>query len=437
MDPQEIKTYYNRCRPYEALMPNDPRNVDMDGAVDGFQARGRRWAHELCRRFGRSDEPTLKLFTGLPGSGKTTELLRLIHLLEQGTDLFPVYIKAEDILDLSSPIDPVDVLMAVIYEAERAVLLAEGKDPEDAMKNGYLKRCWDWLRNTDVEFGKTQYSESGARFFVEMKTQPTFRQKVRAAATSHFSRFQKEIIEGMDELLERVRKRGKVQMVVVFDSLEKLRGLSSTWHDVLESAEQLFSQGAPYLQMPVHALFTVPAALATRIAGIEFLPMIKVRHKNGDICQDGLEIARKLITQRIPENAIQHIFGDMARLDQIILKSAGYPREIVKMAQDALAGESFPISDREYNRVLTNLDNEYRMVVAADSFSWLAKVAKSQWLIVENDEHRLAADRMLSNHAVMCYLNDELWYDLHPSVKNIPEVKGLIESLDNGNGATS
>jgi hypothetical protein len=63
------------------------------------------------------------------------------------------------------------------------------------------------------------------------------------------------------------------------------------------------------------------------------------------------------------------------------------------------------------------------------AFAWLAKVAVERYLTVETSEQRETADAMLSNNVVLRYLNDQDWFDLHPSVRQIPGVAKEIERL--------
>ncbi len=70
--------------------------------------------------------------------------------------------------------------------------------------------------------------------------------------------------------------------------------------------------------------------------------------------------------------------------------------------------------------------DDYRKIVPADAFEWLAKVATKNYLTIENDNHRQAADLMLQNSAVMRYLNGGDWFDLHPAVREIPGVQEAI-----------
>src|SRR5690606_38638005 len=115
----------------------------------------------------------------LPGSGKTTELRRLMSLLESdvGSRMLPVRVDAEQVIDLSNGVDIPDLLAPLVHEVERAVLQVEGKDPDDATREGYLERFWHWLNNTEVEFNKTDLGIPGPKALVaELRTRPSFRQ---------------------------------------------------------------------------------------------------------------------------------------------------------------------------------------------------------------------------------------------------------------------
>ncbi len=84
MDRARRKQLYNACKPEESLAPDDPRNVQLDAFGEpGTRPRGVIWAERLASAIELSDGPVFMLFTGLPGSGKTTELRRLMSLLER------------------------------------------------------------------------------------------------------------------------------------------------------------------------------------------------------------------------------------------------------------------------------------------------------------------------------------------------------------------
>lgn len=149
MDFKTRKFYYNRCKPAEPLQPEDERNVDID-SFGTTRVRGINWVEKLASRVELSEEPVLELFTGLPGSGKSTELRRVASRLARPdrAHLLPVLIDAGDQLDLANSIDIPDIIAVVLHTTEETVLRAEGGDPSAALQDGYLARLWTWLTRT-------------------------------------------------------------------------------------------------------------------------------------------------------------------------------------------------------------------------------------------------------------------------------------------------
>lgn len=208
--------------------------------------------------------------------------------------------------------------------------------------------------------------------------------------------------------------------------------MSTNWTEVLESAERVFAGGAQYLQLPVHVLYTVPPALFTRHVNTPyFLPMIKLRTRAGAAFPPGIAAARALIRKRIPDDILAVILGPDVepRLEELITWSGGYPRELIRLLQSVVAIPAQPVTEPELLRVRNELYDAYRRMVPTDAFPWLALVAKSHDLNTQNEEHRKVVDLMLSNNAVLRYLNDNEWYDLHPAVIGIAGVQDALRAL--------
>ncbi len=431
LDFDTIKTYYNRCNPEKPLHPDDPYNVDID--KEPGKVRGMSWAEKLAKKIAFADSPVCLLFSGLPGSGKSTELLRLKTLLSE-QDFFPVLINAEDLLDLNNPVDLPDILSVLVYATERTILEATGRDPETALQESYFNRFWHWLTTTEVELTKAEANIGQfGKFVVEMKTQPAFRKKVSKAICANLSHYLKEVRDALilyQDQAKRLRPKG---LVILFDSLEKLQGLTSNWEKVLDSAERVFGGGAPNLRLPVHVLYTVPPALMAKVlVEDEFIPMIKVRNRAGDRWPDGIAAARELLRRRIPDAAMVEILGPdfEDRLAELIAWTGGHPRQLLQLFRKLLLADAFPVSEAEYARTLNGLRDEYRLVIPADAFDWLARVAREKFLTAETDEHRRMADRMLKNSVILRYENDDRWFDLHPSVYHIPGVEEALRNPD-------
>jgi hypothetical protein len=213
--------------------------------------------------------------------------------------------------------------------------------------------------------------------------------------------------------------------------LEKLRGMSLNYEDVLASAERLFSGGAPYLQLPVHVIYTVPAALVCRrhFPDVCFLPMLRVAAKEEVSPKPGRDAARAIVAQRVTDEELERQLGPNyeARVQQLIDWSGGYPRELVRLLQSLFAIAQAPVSEQAFERVINEVKDSYRRLVNVSDYEWLADVASQKYLIGRNDEHRPLAERMLSDNAVLRYLNGEEWFDLHPAVREIPGVRDALQ----------
>lgn len=428
MNFERLQELYNRCNPDEALPPGDPRNVD----IDHRGVRGTNWTNKLARQIELSKTPVFQLFTGLRGTGKSTEIRRLYTRLSDPAqrNLLTVLIDADDALDLTAEIDVSDVLALVLLHTERAVIGAEGGNAADALKEGAAQRLLTWLSTTDIEIGRmTAGIGAGAKADIELnlKTNPTVRQRVRGIVAQHLGTFVRFVHDELRELEGRARKAGHSGVVILFDSLEKLRGTSLTWKPVLDSAERVFGTGAPYLQLPVHVLYTIPPALARRMTDpVAFLPMIKVRSADGTLHPAGVEVIADLVSKRIDPVGLDDLFGKddvRDRIRAIALWSGGYPREIVRLLQTLLELETFPVSAETLERELHRAGNTYRGIVYdSGAIPLLASVNRTKRLITRDDHEREAADLFLQNNVILRYLNDEEWMDLHPAVAGMKEL---------------
>lgn len=444
MDLKIRQALYRQCRD-EPLAPDDERNVDFDRLTKSTPVRGVSWVERLAGPIELSPGlPVRRFITGLPGSGKSTELRRLAVRLGQpeGANLLMVSVDAEQALDLAQPVDVPDIIMVLVDAAERRVLELEGRDPSTSMREGYLQRLWHWLRSVDISFDElklgAQASGGVGELVMKLKTEPSFRARVRQTLATHFSRFLEDARTELRVLEERVRRAGRAGLCLLFDSLEKNRGISTNWDKVLDGAERVFGAGAPYLDLPVHSIYTVPAALVgRRVGNIEFMPVIKLRDRTGETFIPGYGALRTLIRQRIDDADLGSLLGREAeaRIERLIQRSGGYPREIVQALRWILELPEHPATDDDLDRLYLESRERYRAVVMASDVPWLATVARSKTLTIEDDEHRPIVDRALQNNVVLRYCNKDVWYDLHPAVYDIEMLQQSIADSGTDRGA--
>lgn len=465
MTPEARRKYFNLCDPNAPLDPDDPRVADIDlFGTDEGPVRGDAWVEDIAQDLINSNTPRCKLFTGLPGSGKSTLLRRLKRDLEHPPEpttarFLCVLVNAEQWIDPSAPIDVPDILLTIVYETERAVLTAEGLDPAGAAHEGAVSRLWAWLSNTDVALEKFDASlaadvaipafaklSTGTKAVIELKTNPSLRQQVRRAAEERMYTFLGKVREHLRELYRRAVARDYEGIVVVVDSLEKLRGIASNFEEVLESAERIFAQGAPYLHLAdptlgdeaprIHAIYTVPPAMVLRRAiEVDFLPMIKLLdRKSGEAYEPGYKAARDLIRRRIPDALLADVFDATAleqRCRELITWSGGYPREIVRLLRECVK-QTRVVDERLFRRLLSTAADAYRRTVTDDALPWLARVHRSRDRLqhTEDPKQRRLIDRALSDNLVLRYRNDSEWFDVHPALADMPALVAACEALD-------
>jgi hypothetical protein len=434
MDLESRRLYYNRCKPYEPLPPTDERNFDIDAETRG--ARGVSLVDLLASEMELSFEPVCEFFTGLRGSGKSTELLRLAARLreEKGAHLLPVIIDAAEVLDLAVPIDTTDILVVVLYSVERAVLEAEGEDPEKALEDGPFARLAHWLLHTDVEIplqaGGKLPGGAAAKSVIGLKTDEDVRHRIRQRVTQHMATFLRQVHGEIEDLAVRAKKQGYSGIVTIVDSLEKLRGISSNWAEVLASGERIFSNGAPQLRLPIHMIYAIPPTLLLRanMSTDRFIPSLKIKDRNGKPSEVGLEAARALVSRRVPDDILKDIFdSDFEQsVTQIIDWSGGCLRDIVRILQRCIARA--PITATALSGVLMSAGDSYRRIVTEDSYPFLVQVAHGNQLSFR-EGNREVVESMFANDLGLRYKDDSEWFDVHPALRDWSRFQKAVAAL--------
>ncbi len=448
MDKETRKKYVNLCDPQEPLEHDDDRLVDIDAAADETQyPRGEDWSARLSEEFefAADKKHVFKLFTGLPGSGKTTELNTLMEVLsdKDGANLFPVYIDAFDVLDLSQHLSVSSLLAYILFYTQVAISIEKGEQENEARekaynsKDGFLQRAWDWLVKTEVKVDSLTIL-SGPRFLLETKYSNEDEKRIRSFIESNISEFKRMADAKMLDLQAEVRNMGKNGLLVIFDSLEELQGTPQSSSDVLGSAEQIFGYGAPYVRLPAHMIYTVPAAMmARKNSEVEFMPMIKLRDEDGNEFEPGIAAARKIIAKRVPDTVLQMAFGNdyERQVRRLICWTGGYPREIIRMMREVFLQRHFPVTEYGVVKIRNIIWDQYKNIIQEKQHEWLAQVACLHTLALRDDSSIRIAEQMFKNNAVLYYINQHSWYDVHPAVRDIPGVAKRIEQI-RGNGTS-
>lgn len=437
MDLENKREHYGRCRPDEPLAWDDERNVDLD-QLPG-RVRGECWVNRTATTLQLSTEPILRLLSGNRGCGKSTELRRLAHRLEErNTNLLVVPIDAESVLDLRTPYAAPEVLAATVDACERAVLGLEGVDVDRELRQGYLRRLWNWLFALQNSLRKPELSPDGSpNLLLEIRANPQFRQQVAAVIAQNMTVFHENIRREVRALEERAHVRGRRGIVVLFDSLEKMQSAAGNDSEVLEGALTVFAGGAPELALPVHTIYTAPALLASRPQQVrlDFLPTIRLIDRQGKRYSPGFAAARQLLRRRLKVAALQSALGQNweERVEELIRWSGGVPGELVRLSRELFVADTIPLDGVAFRRLLSSKVDYFRRVVRNCDCPWLARVATNHVISTENALEQASAERMLCSGAVLRFLDESEWFDLHPALYAMDSVR---HAMPNGKGFT-
>jgi hypothetical protein len=434
VDIREMQLFIRQLDPGRPLDAGDPLYVQLDAGTSVRGGDGWSCIDELERTVVYSDPAsrTRQLFTGFPGAGKTTELLRLQARFNanQLAPVHAIYVDFEEYVDRYVPLSITDVLRVLAYALDREATLAEGGDP--AQKPGYLLRLYTFLANTNVELQKIGFQQGGASLMLELKNNPTFREQIESALGPRFQKFAREATDTMAEAVVRLRKAtGAAQIVVIADGLEKITPLREEERGRVESSvESVFVQHASWLELPCHVIYTFPLWLRFRATlgalydrEPQVLPMVKIAGPDGHRYEPGHEKLATLIGRRAD---LGKVFGaDLeGTLHAVIAASGGYPRDLLRMVRELLwTARTLPVTPKDVERIVGKMADAYGLMIRTPDLDVLAEIAKTHE-IPKGDGVKIADfGRLVERWIVLAYRNGKEWYDLHPLVRSTPIVR--------------
>jgi hypothetical protein len=238
----ELKTLYNALAD-RVLEPGDPvyvAQVNQDGA-DAVE--------EIATEIDWQQGGGVCLFTGQRGTGKSTELKRLKKRLEQlGAVVF--YADLAEFMLLTKEVEISDFLVSVAGAMSEQVFQRYGKSPGDL---GYWDRFMTFLQ-TKVELKEFGAKLGAVDIKAALKSDPDFKRRVQEAARGHVAQLVQEAHAFLAESVAFVREQTADKdrkVVLLIDSVERIRGVGSEAMAVYESVRNLFFGHAEHLRVPV------------------------------------------------------------------------------------------------------------------------------------------------------------------------------------------
>ena len=303
MDRDTKRHLLRACKIDEPVPPGDPRHFDFDERP--ALLRGQPWREQAAEVIDLSVEPATQILTGLPGSGKTTELRQLeVDLTLR--DCRVVFADAGAWIRDDAPITTHDILLALVL----ALFPAGKPDTLTGWLQEYTRQAWEFLRS------QADLKELSVRNVkVELTTQDTLFQQV-ARHLSKVEGLREKVFDLLRAAAKGARDEGK-RLVVILDGIEKRATGDLAGPEEREKYRNhwfgAFLTHARDLRPPVNLVYTVPSFMIRRAAELGnqfghellFLPMVRVFEWTGPLKEalDGLKGGPRCIEDEKVETA--------------------------------------------------------------------------------------------------------------------------------------
>lgn len=414
--------------------------VPVDSERDDFLSR----ATELKRNL---EEENIKiLFAGHRGSGKSTELNRLIKDIDSTTFIVKFSVFEElDVVDLNY-IDLVMVIVEKLAErAEESGLISKNSKHFEKIKN--------WLADvTDIKVEETGYMLDGgaglkadkgilssligliAEFKTAIKASSSNKTEYRLKIEQKIGLLTKYCNIALNEITLNLKKQGK-KLLIVIEDIDKTE--TTIAHDIFFKHSGILSELNVSIIFAV-SIFTLTTPFLADIRDrfkLVNLPMLKTTDRKGKKFDRG----HKVITEIVKKRADISLFADGV-LEKMIERSGGVLRDLFKMIEDAAnsANEkkfdkieektsdgAFDRLKQTYHSMITVEGKPETGITTNDLYDKLKELIKSKEKKPPLDKIILL---LLSCLAVVEY-NGKQWFDVHPAVKSLLKEMGKLNEL--------
>lgn len=419
------------------LPPDDPRYVPgLHGTAEEDVISA--LVEEILMRHAQASH--LFYFTGQRGTGKSTELRRLEGLLLGEA----AQVIRFDSLDFITETEKVTVESILLLVTAGLAAWADEHYHEDFLTATGWTRFAKWLQS-DVEL--SEVSAQGLKLKLK-EQQVSVAAKIRQLSTP--LEWTKQVQDFAGEIIDFIRTRTlRERVVVIVDSLERLRGVSGADQDAMfQYVVTTFAGDFDRLRIPgASVVYSVPPYLALMADVRNFVTcfaLASVRVYGKPVSSgthtstrrqprpEGLEKMRSLIERRYAD--WEQVL-DAATLDVLAQASGGDLRHFMQRLVSGAVGKAAFALER---LPLQADDSIVRQVVDENRGETERLTVKSEWPLlcdIANTHNAIAADRgeslrtlarLFDTRVILNYRNGAEWFDIHPLLW--PLINSLHES---------
>jgi hypothetical protein len=405
-----------------ALDSTDPRYVHHLHGADNEDAILR-----LMRSIQRTRGQQLHYFSGQRGTGKSTELRRLVLDLNGTPQTKAFVVDVLEYISDSHPIETLDLLLitALAFADELHRQQVFGAQ-EEFLKESVFTRLTQWLQ-TDVKLTGFTVGGVKAEFF---SRQQSVIQQIQAFDLARRERMMAECRQFVRDMAQAVCQHLRVDKVVlVVDSLERLRGTGAHADDMFARVVKVFDSDCDHLRFPeMQVVYSVPPYLpylsnveqrvsVHKLASVRVCePPSKARRAARD---SGLDVLEQVVARRFSN--WQRLITPLA-LRRLSLNSGGDLRQLLRrllldaMDQAFYAQDRLPLQEDDgiLDLVLAKQRVEFESMVVQEEYPLLKSIAEQNKLELPKRSDLPVAARFFDIRAVLNYRNGVEWLDINP-----------------------
>ena len=365
-------------------------------------------------------EPSGMLFTGHGGSGKSTELNKLVEELDK--EYLVVKVCTSDFVAYSdlTYVDVVLIMAMALFRAASDEQLIQRAPAQIA------EEVWRQVRQVieNVIFGHQPIRPSTSseasfnlsipktifgltlEFESRFKSEEDTRTKIRERLRDNLS----EVINKANRLIEEIQRRHRLPVLLIAEDTDK--------PDPGRAREIFFEHPQSLTAFKALTIYTFPVALRYNAQFIELdryfkifrMPNLALVHKDGTINRRSWRVLGEVIHRRLDPALI----APKAR-QTIIRASGGIMRLLIGLVQSAAtnahARGAQRIENSDAMAAVADLRKDFIAALKSEDYPILAARYKDKRL--SNDD---ALQPLLQTRALLEYENDDTWCDVHPAI---------------------
>ncbi|MDI1483132.1 hypothetical protein [Polyangium sp. y55x31] len=371
-----------------------------------------------------SENESVQLVAGFRGTGKTTEFSRLERdLWEHG--YLVIRVDLDEYLDMHSAIDIRDFLLIMAGAISDRLTDERLLGVNEGLEKGFWERARDLIPG-GVEARESTVKTPVGDLKLAFRSDPSFRERVRKAFAGRLAELVEQVRVHHANVLKALatRARKAVKLVVILDSLEHLRGTFEKAEDVRRSVEELFLTHATHIGLPnTHMVMSVPAFLVLQgdnlaaqfvNGAVQAWPAYRVANRAGE----RTAVVDRMVSLVSKRGDWRRLLPDQPALEKLILASGGHLRDLLNMLIEAIHLAGKGVSPEAAEKIV-NIARRAYMPLYKDEIGVLRRIAESRDVREINTDEQEYLLRFLDSGLVLCYMNDDFWYDVHPLVRDV------------------